>query len=203
MSSSQPSARTSMRNLNPLSIASFALLHASWASAALTVYNAQATGTSGYDATQVSGLVSRIRFETVEAISLIPKQPNFDDTVLTAPAPPSPPITQITLSVPPTEDALTGQGYELGVKQRGNFLGLSIELSVADQISMYQSASRLYLQHNLNTDTCYFSGKESGQPESAVPQLLGQHPQSSWDGTVSPRWRQFARGINALSRWLR
>jgi hypothetical protein len=30
---------------------------------------------------------------------------------------------------------LTGQGYELGVKQRGNFLGLSIELSVADQIS--------------------------------------------------------------------
>ena len=41
----------------------------------------------------------------------------------------------MALSVPATEDALTAQGYELGVKQRGNFLGLSIELSVADQIS--------------------------------------------------------------------
>lgn len=60
----------------------------------------------------------------------------FDETILTAPAPPSPAVTQISLSVPPTEDALVAQGAELGVKQRGNFLGFSVELSVADQISM-------------------------------------------------------------------
>jgi hypothetical protein len=71
----------------------------------------------------------------------------FDETVLTAPAPPSPAITQVSLSVPPTEDALVAQGAELGVKQRGNFLGFSVELSVADQISMsamHRSASGTY-----------------------------------------------------------
>jgi hypothetical protein len=47
-----------MRSVNPLSLAVFTLLHASLTTAAVTVYNAQATSAAGYDATQVSGLVS-------------------------------------------------------------------------------------------------------------------------------------------------
>ena len=76
--------------------------------------------------------------------------------------------------MPPTEDALTAQGYELGVKQRGNFLGLSIELSVADQIS------KIWVIMRSGTGSecpiLYHSGKEPGQPEGAIPQLFGQYP---------------------------
>lgn len=73
----------------------------------------------------------------------------------------------MTLSVPPTEDALTAQGYELGVKQRGNFLGLSIELSVADQISKISVVMRASARSKC-TILCR-SGKESGQPEGTIP----------------------------------
>ncbi|KAJ9111439.1 hypothetical protein QFC19_001208 [Naganishia cerealis] len=105
-----------MRNLAFPTTLYLSLLGSSAVSAAVSVYNAEATVTGAYDPTQVTGL------------------PNFDNTVLTAPAPPSPAVTQLSWSVPNTEDALVSQGYELGVKQRGNFLGFSIELSVADQI---------------------------------------------------------------------
>lgn len=59
-----------MRSLNPLSLAVFTLLHASYATAALTVYNAQATSAAGYDATQVSGLVSTVDPRDLDGIAL-------------------------------------------------------------------------------------------------------------------------------------
>ncbi|KAJ9114611.1 hypothetical protein QFC22_005484 [Naganishia vaughanmartiniae] len=105
-----------MWNTALFAVSFLALFERSQVSAAVTVYNSDSTATAAYDATQVTGL------------------PNFDNTVLTPPAPPQPAVTQIAWSVPSTEDGLISQGYELGVKQRGNFLGFSIELSVADQI---------------------------------------------------------------------
>jgi hypothetical protein len=53
-----PFSSSTTRNLRLLAIAYCALLNASLV-AAVTIYNAEATGTAGYDATQVTGLVSR------------------------------------------------------------------------------------------------------------------------------------------------
>lgn len=58
----------------------------------------------------------------------------FDNTVLTSPAPLSPPITAGSLLLPAAANDLVVSGYGLSIPQKGNFLGFSIEMSVADQI---------------------------------------------------------------------
>lgn len=54
--------------------------------------------------------------------------------MLIPPNAPSPPKTGMWLTIPPNADALVATGQELSVKQRGNFLGFSVELSVASDV---------------------------------------------------------------------
>ncbi|WVQ82507.1 hypothetical protein IAT38_004636 [Cryptococcus sp. DSM 104549] len=60
--------------------------------------------------------------------------PAYDPTRLTAPSPPENPVTSYTLSLPATGDAVLAAGGALSIPQKGNFLGFSIELSVATSI---------------------------------------------------------------------
>jgi hypothetical protein len=69
----------------------------------------------------------------------------YDPTVLDPPAPPSPPITSYTISIPPDAVSLQNDGYLLSIPQKGNFLGFSIELSVADVV-MGKTPSTLKVQ---------------------------------------------------------
>lgn len=64
MSTPSFSSSTVMRNIKLLSIAYCALLNASLV-AAVTVYNADSTATAGYDATQVTGLVSLVSVKSL------------------------------------------------------------------------------------------------------------------------------------------
>ena len=57
--------------------------------------------------------------------------PAYDPTVLTPPAPPQPPTTQIGVAIPGNADSAMGLGMMLSIPQKGNFLGFSIELSIA------------------------------------------------------------------------
>ncbi|KAK4683856.1 hypothetical protein P7C73_g6361, partial [Tremellales sp. Uapishka_1] len=58
----------------------------------------------------------------------------YDPTVLTPPSPPSPAETAYALSLPSSGAAVADAGLLLSIKQKGNFLGFSIELSVADVV---------------------------------------------------------------------
>lgn len=55
----------------------------------------------------------------------------YDPTVLTPPAPPSPPVTHVEVPIPADP---VGAGFQLSIPQHGNFLGFSIELSVATSV---------------------------------------------------------------------
>ncbi|CAK9784638.1 hypothetical protein CC85DRAFT_325945 [Cutaneotrichosporon oleaginosum] len=55
----------------------------------------------------------------------------YDPTRLVPPPPPQPPTTQVTIGIPNSPNT---QGYPLSIKQRGNFLGFSIELSIATSV---------------------------------------------------------------------
>ena len=85
--------------------------------AQVTVYTGQATATSaGAPAANYTGL------------------PAYDPTVLTAPDPPQPPVQAYTLTVPGNSQGVADVGLTLSQEQKGNFLGFSIELSIADTI---------------------------------------------------------------------
>ncbi|TYJ52266.1 hypothetical protein B9479_007140 [Cryptococcus floricola] len=58
----------------------------------------------------------------------------YDPTRLTAPTPPSPAVTSITMSIPSNGDGVVAENLALSIPQKGNFLGFSIELSVATSI---------------------------------------------------------------------
>jgi hypothetical protein len=60
--------------------------------------------------------------------------PAYDPTRLTAPAPPQPPVTQFTLTLPVDAAGLAAANLPLSIPQQGNFLGFSIELSVAESV---------------------------------------------------------------------
>lgn len=60
--------------------------------------------------------------------------PAYDPTYLTAPSPPSPPLTSTTVQLPANGQAVWDGGFQLSVAQRGNFLGFSVELSVASSL---------------------------------------------------------------------
>ena len=58
----------------------------------------------------------------------------YDPLRLDPPAPPQPPINSYTLSLPGTASSAVNQGLALSIPQHGNFLGFSIELSVANNL---------------------------------------------------------------------
>ena len=58
----------------------------------------------------------------------------YDPTTLTPPPPPNPAITGVSLNVPNSPAAAMSSNFSVSIPQRGNFLGFSIELSVADVI---------------------------------------------------------------------
>lgn len=58
----------------------------------------------------------------------------YDPLQLVPPAPPSPPVTSLAVAIPPTTAALAEAGRHVSIAQKGNFLGFSIELSVADAV---------------------------------------------------------------------
>ncbi len=55
----------------------------------------------------------------------------YNPTRLSPPAPPTPPTTQVTVGIPISPNT---QGYPLSIPQKGNFLGFSIELSIATSL---------------------------------------------------------------------
>ncbi|KAL7419236.1 hypothetical protein Q5752_006073 [Cryptotrichosporon argae] len=85
------------------------------AAAALTLYNGESASSSG----------------TATASAASSTYTAFDTVVLTAPSPPSPATTTVAVTLPADPVA---EGYNVSIAQRGNFLGFSIELSVANTI---------------------------------------------------------------------
>lgn len=81
--------------------------------------------------------------------------PAYDPTRLTPPAAPQPPVTSYTLTIPGTSTTALEQGLALSIPQQGNFLGFSIELSVANNI-LGKSAGTLkpeFLNYMANIQT--------------------------------------------------
>ncbi|WVR06098.1 hypothetical protein IAU60_003126 [Kwoniella sp. DSM 27419] len=66
----------------------------------------------------------------------------YDPTRLTPPSPPESPVTSFSLNVPNTPEAVAAANLQLSIPQKGNFLGFSVELSVANTI-MGSSATNL------------------------------------------------------------
>lgn len=60
--------------------------------------------------------------------------PVYDPLQLIPPAPPSPAVTAVNIPIPPNSAALHASNLSLSIPQKGNFLGFSVELSVADSI---------------------------------------------------------------------
>lgn len=58
----------------------------------------------------------------------------YDPTRLTPPSPPSPAVTSLSLSIPSDGTGVASQGLSLSKPHKGNFLGFSIELSVATSL---------------------------------------------------------------------
>ncbi|WVQ76983.1 hypothetical protein IAR50_006662 [Cryptococcus sp. DSM 104548] len=58
----------------------------------------------------------------------------YDPTRLTAPSPPSAAVTSITMSIPSNGAGVAAEGLSLSIPQKGNFLGFSIEMSVATSL---------------------------------------------------------------------
>ncbi|KIR52771.1 hypothetical protein I315_04634 [Cryptococcus gattii Ru294] len=58
----------------------------------------------------------------------------YDPTRLTPPSPPSPAVTSLSLSIPSDGAGVASQGLSLSIPHKGNFLGFSIELSVATSL---------------------------------------------------------------------
>lgn len=106
----------------PLAFLPFFLLVAllslpSGAQAAVTVYTGKPTGVApSQPSASYTGL------------------PAYDPTRLTPPSPPSPPINSGNVALPANSAAAAAQGLPLSIPQKGNFLGFSIELSVADTL---------------------------------------------------------------------
>lgn len=102
--------------LSLVSLGILSFLPSSAASPDVTVYTGQATTTSTSSA----------------AGSTYTGLPAYDTTVLTPPSAPQPPTTSYSLSLPDSTQDLGN--YSLSITQKGNFLGFSIELSVADNV---------------------------------------------------------------------
>ncbi|ORY23372.1 hypothetical protein BCR39DRAFT_507851 [Naematelia encephala] len=80
----------------------------------------------------------------------------YDPTRLTPPAAPSPPVTSAAITPPADGPSVWDSGYQLSIKQSGNFFGFSLELSVASSV----------LGKNSN------SSSSSDQAGNIKPQLL-------------------------------
>lgn len=60
--------------------------------------------------------------------------PVYDPLQLVPPPPPSPAVTAVNIPLPPNPAALIASNLSLSIPQKGNFLGFSVELSVADTL---------------------------------------------------------------------
>ncbi|WWC58858.1 uncharacterized protein I303_101403 [Kwoniella dejecticola CBS 10117] len=58
----------------------------------------------------------------------------YDPTVLTPPPAPATPVTSYTLNLPANGQAVLDAGMALSIPQKGNFLGFSVELSIANSL---------------------------------------------------------------------
>jgi hypothetical protein len=114
-SSSKPRQRSLFNVVLPL------LFAAVLATAQVTVYTSRAdSGPTSVDPAAPSASYTGL--------------PAYDPTRLTPPAPPQPPVTSYTLTIPGTSQMALEQGLALSIPQQGNFLGFSIELSIANNI---------------------------------------------------------------------
>lgn len=94
--------------------------------------------------------------------------PAYDPTRLTPPAPPSPAVTSLSLSIPSDGAGVASEGLSLSIPQKGNFLGFSIELSVATSLL----------------------GSSSGNLKVPFFEFYGQHPKSGRRRTNYQGWRK-------------
>jgi len=120
-SSSRPRQRSLFSVVLPLLFA--AALLPTLASAQLTVYTSRAD--QGTTTTPVDPAAPSASYTGL---------PAYDPLRLTPPPPPQPPVNSYTLTIPGTTRTALEQGLALSIPQRGNFLGFSIELSVANNI---------------------------------------------------------------------
>lgn len=103
----------------------FASLLPSTSAAGVTVYTSSSTSHSHEVSTTITSLAAGATYSGLGA---------YDPLRLTPPAAPSPATTAFTMQVPASPEAAQAANFEVGIPQRGNFLGFSIELSVADVI---------------------------------------------------------------------
>lgn len=105
------------------------LLLVSHLTSALTLYNGRdsttlliASAAVSSSATPASSWVAGTQYTGLAA---------YDPTMLIPPPPPQPPVKQVAVTIPTDPNA---QGYPLSIRQKGNFLGFSIELSVVTSV---------------------------------------------------------------------
>ncbi|WWD17633.1 hypothetical protein CI109_102074 [Kwoniella shandongensis] len=125
-SSSSTSPSTRPRLLHPLSLLTSLFLISTASAQSLTLY----TGGSTPTATSASA-ASSAAYTGLAA---------YDPLTLVPPAPPGTPVTTLNLALPPDSQSVFDSGKQLSIEQKGNFLGFSIELSVAN--SLMGSSSR-------------------------------------------------------------
>lgn len=114
----------------------------------------------------------------------------YDTTNLNPPAPP----TDLNKDIP--VQLYTGGMDNLSIKQKGSFLGFSIELSVADQI---RTCKVTCLQFSLIYS--YYSWEKFEPPTSAISEPHVQ-PQGARRQSLHSSWREHPRDICPHSRWL-
>ncbi|ORX37451.1 hypothetical protein BD324DRAFT_451328 [Kockovaella imperatae] len=126
-------ARRSRRNtLLSTAVTALSLLPSVAAQASITVYNTVGTVTQA----------------TLAPSATYTGLPAYDPTMLTPPDAPQPPVDAVSVNVPGTADAVQAAGMLLSKEQMGNFVGFSIELSVAP--SLFGSYSGILKPEFLN-----------------------------------------------------
>ncbi|KAK8866161.1 hypothetical protein IAR55_001312 [Kwoniella newhampshirensis] len=117
---SGPSTFTRPRILHPLSLITSLFLISVASAQALTLY----TGGTAPTAT-VAPAASSAAYTGLAA---------YDPTTLTSPPPPESPVTGLSLALPPNSQSVFDSGRLLSIEQKGNFLGFSVELSIANSL---------------------------------------------------------------------
>ncbi|WRT64397.1 uncharacterized protein IL334_001329 [Kwoniella shivajii] len=110
--------RTNMMNLSTL-FASISILAVA-SSQSLTLYTGDQTATATSTASAANGTYTGLAA--------------YDPTTLTPPTPPSPAVTSYTLTLPTNAQGVIDGGHQLSISQKGNFLGFSVELSIANSL---------------------------------------------------------------------
>ncbi|WWC66141.1 uncharacterized protein I206_100041 [Kwoniella pini CBS 10737] len=109
-----------MKSISPLSWLTTLSILSSISGQSLTVYTGGETATATSTATAASGTYTGLAA--------------YDPTVLTPPSAPATPVTSYTLTLPTNSQAVLDAGLSLSISQKGNFLGFSVELSIANSL---------------------------------------------------------------------